>query len=88
MDCSTYAFSDSGFTSGSSKDWVYGVKNVPYTCGIELRDNGEYGFFLPPNQIEEVCEEITDGMIGLVQAAENEDLFGRRGKPLKPPGRH
>lgn len=67
----------SGYVSGASKDWAYGVKKIPYTGTLELRDYGEYGFFLPPNQIHEVCEEVTDGLIGLVKAAEVEDLFGR-----------
>ncbi|KAM7351090.1 zinc carboxypeptidase-like [Cochliomyia hominivorax] len=61
--------------SGASKDWAYGVKNIPFTATIELRDRGHYGFFLPPSQIVEVCEEITDGLIGMVAKAEEVGLF-------------
>lgn len=56
---------------------MYGVKKVPYTGTFELRDNGTYGFFLPPNQIVEVCAEVTDGLIGLIKAAENEEVLLR-----------
>lgn len=37
--------------SGSSADWTYGVANVLYSYGVELRDTGTYGFLLPPDQI-------------------------------------
>jgi murein tripeptide amidase MpaA len=37
--------------SGSSADYTYGVANVLYSYGVELRDTGEYGFLLPPDQI-------------------------------------
>ncbi|XP_075150951.1 zinc carboxypeptidase-like [Haematobia irritans] len=82
---STGTLNYSGFTSGATKDWVYGVKKVPYTGTIELRDNGEYGFFLPPSQIQEVCDEVTEGLLGLIQAAEKEGLFKRGGKPVSTP---
>uniref|UniRef100_A0A1I8P7Y9 Peptidase M14 domain-containing protein n=1 Tax=Stomoxys calcitrans TaxID=35570 RepID=A0A1I8P7Y9_STOCA len=74
---STGTINLSGYVSGASKDWAYGVKNIPYTGTIELRDYGEYGFFLPPSQIKEVCDEVTDGIIGMLKVAEKEDLFER-----------
>jgi len=37
--------------SGSSADYTYGVAKVLYSYGVELRDTGEYGFLLPPDQI-------------------------------------
>jgi len=37
--------------SGSSADYTYGVANVLYSYGVELRDTGEYGFLLPADQI-------------------------------------
>ncbi|XP_073821462.1 zinc carboxypeptidase-like [Musca autumnalis] len=76
---STGTINLSGYVSGASKDWAYGVKKIPYTGTIELRDYGEYGFFLPPNQIKEVCEEVTDGIIAMVAAAEKEELFRNSG---------
>ncbi|KNC30333.1 hypothetical protein FF38_03910 [Lucilia cuprina] len=53
--------------SGSAKDWAYGVKKIPFTATIELRDRGRYGFFLPPSQIGEVCEEVTDGLVAMYE---------------------
>jgi len=44
--------------SGSSTDWAYGSRNITYSYGIELRDTGQYGFLLPPNQIVPQGEEI------------------------------
>ncbi|XP_059220287.1 zinc carboxypeptidase [Stomoxys calcitrans] len=73
----TGVLNHSGFVSGSAKDWVYAMKNVSYCGSIEMRDHGEYGFFLPPNQIVEVCAEVTDGLIGMLKAAEKENLFER-----------
>jgi len=37
--------------SGSSADYTYGLSDVLYSYGVELRDTGEYGFLLPPDQI-------------------------------------
>ena len=37
--------------SGSSADWTYDVANIVYSYGVELRDEGQYGFLLPPDQI-------------------------------------
>jgi len=38
--------------SGNSVDWVYGELGVVFSCTPELRDLGQYGFLLPPNQIK------------------------------------
>lgn len=46
-----------GETAGASLDYVYGVINVPYTFGIELRDTGFHGTLLPPDQILPNAEE-------------------------------
>eukprot|EP01126_Amoeba_proteus_P062339 TRINITY_DN845_c0_g1_i2.p1 TRINITY_DN845_c0_g1~~TRINITY_DN845_c0_g1_i2.p1 ORF type:complete len:227 (+),score=46.01 TRINITY_DN845_c0_g1_i2:702-1382(+) len=37
--------------SGSSADWTYAALNAIYSYGVELRDTGDYGFLLPPDQI-------------------------------------
>jgi len=37
--------------SGSSADYTYGLSNILYSYGVELRDTGDYGFLLPPDQI-------------------------------------
>lgn len=61
--------------SGAAKDWAYGVKNIPFTCTVELRDKGTYGFFLPSNQITEVGTEVTAGLKALVNKAADEGIF-------------
>lgn len=37
--------------SGSSVDWTYAIGKVTYSMAVELRDKGQHGFLLPPNQI-------------------------------------
>ncbi|XP_030371982.1 zinc carboxypeptidase-like [Scaptodrosophila lebanonensis] len=61
--------------SGAAKDWAYGEKKIPFTCTVELRDKGTYGFFLPSNQITEVGVEVTEGLKALIDKAEDEGIF-------------
>ncbi|XP_075983179.1 uncharacterized protein LOC142981269 [Anticarsia gemmatalis] len=49
--------------SGSSFDWVRGVADVPIVYLFELRDVGEYGFLLPPEQIIPNNQEIMASLI-------------------------
>ncbi|NWV00673.1 CBPO Carboxypeptidase, partial [Upupa epops] len=42
--------------SGSSRDWAHMI-GIPFSYTFELRDNGTYGFILPPDQIQPTCEE-------------------------------
>ncbi|CAH0594395.1 unnamed protein product [Chrysodeixis includens] len=49
--------------SGSSFDWVKGVAEIPIVYLFELRDVGEYGFFLPPERIIMNNEEIMAGLL-------------------------
>ncbi|XP_016957101.1 zinc carboxypeptidase [Drosophila biarmipes] len=76
---STFTYGASGLlnyvVSGAAKDWAYGVKNIPFTCTVELRDKGTFGFFLPSNQITEVGLEVTAGLIALVNKAAEEGIF-------------
>ena len=37
--------------SGSSVDWTYDTAKMLYSYAVELRDQGQYGFLLPPEQI-------------------------------------
>jgi len=37
--------------SGSSADYTYGVADILYSYGVELRDTGTFGFLLPADQI-------------------------------------
>ncbi|KAJ3303838.1 Carboxypeptidase A4, partial [Blyttiomyces sp. JEL0837] len=44
-------------SSGSSVDWAYEKANVTFAYGVELRDQGMYGFLLPAKQIIPSGEE-------------------------------
>ncbi len=37
--------------SGSSVDWTYDAAKMVWSYAVELRDQGQYGFLLPPDQI-------------------------------------
>merc|ERR1711939_1227458 len=47
--------------------YVYGVCGVKYSYGAELRDTGEYGFLLPPDQIIPTGEEILAAVIAMAK---------------------
>lgn len=49
-------------TNGASYDYAYDVNGAQWSSLIELRDTGDYGFILPPEQILPNCEEIWAGM--------------------------
>ncbi len=53
--CVTCAF---GLASGGSVDYGLGTAQAKYTMAHELRDTGEHGFLLPPEQIIPTGEEI------------------------------
>ncbi|KAJ8927938.1 hypothetical protein NQ314_019569 [Rhamnusium bicolor] len=57
--------------SGSSADWVKGVFKTPLVYGYELRDQGQYGFLLPPEQIIPTAEETLDSVITMLREYEN-----------------
>jgi dienelactone hydrolase len=39
------------YTSGTSQDWARGIAGIKYSVTVELRDKGQYGHLLPPEQI-------------------------------------
>ncbi|XP_045777022.1 uncharacterized protein LOC123875314 [Maniola jurtina] len=49
--------------SGTSFDWVKNATNIPVSLLIELRDLGQYGFLLPPEQIIPNSLEIMDALV-------------------------
>ncbi|KAH8397389.1 hypothetical protein KR222_001710 [Zaprionus bogoriensis] len=55
--------------SGSGKEWAYAVKNITIPYTIELRDKGQLGFLLPPEDIIPVARELTEGFVGMITAA-------------------
>ena len=44
--------------TGISIDWAYGVAGIKYSFLIELRDEGDFGFTLPADQILPTGEEV------------------------------
>lgn len=54
--------------SGGSDDWAYGVAGIKYSYTMELRDTGEHGFVLPPEQIMESGEETILALVDLSHA--------------------
>ena len=44
--------------AGVSDDWYKGVLKSRFAYCVELRDNGNYGFLLPPEQIKSTGEEL------------------------------
>lgn len=50
-------------------DWVKGTFGTPITYTYELRDQGRYGFILPPNQIIPTGEEIMDSLVAMFKEA-------------------
>jgi len=54
--------------SGGSMDWAKGIHDIPLTFTFELRDTGNYGFILPPDQIIPSGIELLDGLEVIVDA--------------------
>lgn len=48
--------------SGGSADWVYGARGI-IGYSFELRDTGNDGFLLPPDQIIPNCEEVLPALL-------------------------
>ncbi|KAM4626905.1 carboxypeptidase O-like [Discoglossus pictus] len=59
--------------SGSSSDWAADI-GIRFSYTYELRDEGTYGFQLPPEQIKPTCEEIMTGVMSMVEYL-NEKYF-------------
>ena len=53
--------------AGGSEDWTYGELGVKYSFSVELRDEGRYGFLLPPRQIIPTGKETFEGLKALVR---------------------
>lgn len=53
--------------SGDSVDYAYENAKAAYALTVELRDTGDYGFVLPPEQIKPSGEEMWAGLKYFVQ---------------------
>ncbi|XP_018394061.1 PREDICTED: zinc carboxypeptidase-like [Cyphomyrmex costatus] len=55
--------------SGNTVDWIKGMYNKSIIYIYELRDQGQYGFLLPPEQIIPTGEETLDSVIAILKEA-------------------
>lgn len=55
--------------SGISVDWAFAVAGIPLSYTYELRDQGEFGFILPADQIVPNGEELLEGFIAMIDEA-------------------
>ncbi|XP_070558914.1 carboxypeptidase B-like [Ptychodera flava] len=71
----TYIYGASGptlyTTSGTTVDWAYGDQNIVHSYTYELRDEGQYGFVLPEDQIIPTAEENYAGFVALCMHVAN-----------------
>lgn len=51
--------------SGVTTDWTYNVAGIELSYTYELRDEGEFGFVLPADQIIPNGEEFIEGIKSL-----------------------
>ena len=62
--CLIYAiFVFEGPSSGSSVDYTYKTLGIKYSFGVELRDGGNFGVLLPPEQIIPSAEEVVPAFL-------------------------
>ena len=54
----SFVISFSDPAAGVSDDWYKGVLKSRFAYCVELRDKGNYGFLLPPQQIKSTGEEL------------------------------
>ena len=59
--------------SGNSKDWGFKGLGAKYSYVVELRDDGEYGFLLPEDQIIPCAEENYEAALALAEFIHNRD---------------
>ena len=62
-----FTFFISQLSSGSFQDYVYGSLQVKYAFAVELRDEGHFGFLLPPFLIEPTARELFEGLKAMVR---------------------
>lgn len=55
---------------GSSIDWIVDKTDSQMAFAIEMRDDGQYGFFLPPTEIEPACNEVWQGIMASIRTYE------------------
>jgi hypothetical protein len=68
-------------TTGAAPDHVYSIGKAAFSYTIELRDVGQYGFVLPPEQIRPSVEEQWAGQKVLLSLLD-EVFFDGRGPAI------
>uniref|UniRef100_A0A1Y9H2W6 Peptidase M14 domain-containing protein n=1 Tax=Anopheles dirus TaxID=7168 RepID=A0A1Y9H2W6_9DIPT len=61
--------------SGISVDWAFAVAGIPLSYTFELRDQGEFGFVLPAEQIVPNAQELLEAFVALIDEARNLDYM-------------
>lgn len=76
----TFTFGPSGATlyatTGAAPDHVYAYGKAEWSFTIELRDTGDYGFVLPPDQILATAKEQWEGQKVLFSLLDEEFFDG------------
>ncbi|KAI1495368.1 zinc carboxypeptidase [Biscogniauxia mediterranea] len=76
----TFTFGPSGAvlytTTGAAPDHVYSIGGADFSYTIELRDTGDFGFVLPPEQIRPTAEEQWAGQKVLLSLLDEEFFDG------------
>jgi hypothetical protein len=56
---------------GLGVDWVYGKLGAKFAYDVQLRDNGQYGFLLPDDQIIPSGKETLEALKALAKYVRN-----------------
>lgn len=54
--------------SGVTSDYFYEDLNITHSYTIEVRDQGQYGFILPADQILPTATEVFNGLLAMASA--------------------
>ncbi|KAF1996328.1 hypothetical protein P154DRAFT_472733 [Amniculicola lignicola CBS 123094] len=77
----TFTFGPSGATlyttTGAAPDHVYSIGGADFSYTIELRDTGNFGFILPPDQILGAAKEQWEGQKVLLSLLEEKFFDGQ-----------
>ena len=52
---------------GISIDWVHQEIRVPYVFLLEMRDQGDFGFLLPEDEIRPAADEVWSGVTAMLE---------------------
>jgi len=73
LHISRYSFFITDVVSGGSVDWAHRSLCVKFAFGVELRDQGTYGFLLPRRYILPTAKEYYEGMKVVARELLNKD---------------